>query len=516
MKIPLESKLCSVQDAVSLIKDGDTVASGGFVGSGHPESLSLALEKRFLQTSKPNGLTIVYAAGQGDGKDRGANHFAHKGLIKRVIGGHWALAPKLGKLAMQGDIETYNFPQGVICHLFRDIAAGRPGCITHIGLDTFIDPAVMGGRVNESTPAAFVERITLGDKVWLWYKSFPINIGLIRATSADSYGNLIMDKEAFFGDMLPIAQAVHNSGGIVIAQVSEILNKPANPQIVKVPGVLVDKIVIASPCEHEQTFAEHYNPDYCRESSIDEPLGKNLESLAFNERRIISERACDELSPNMIVNLGIGMPEGIAKIAAGRGLLDQFTLTVESGPIGGIPAGGLSFGASIHPQAVVDQASQFDFYDGGGLDFAALGAAQIDKDGNVNVSKFGTKLAGVGGFVNITQTAKKLVFCGTFTAGGLEVQIADGKLKILSEGKVKKFVSNVEQLSFSAFRARQNKKSVLYITERAVFELADNGIKLIEVAPGIDLQTQVLDLMDFKPFIGEVKMMSKHIFNKGN
>jgi len=512
MNVPLDAKLCSADEAMAVIQDGQTVASGGFVGAGHPESLTVALERRFMETATPRHLTLVYAAGQGDGKDRGANHFAHKGLLRRVIGGHWALAPKLGKLAMEGSIEAYNFPQGVMCQLFRDIAAKRPGCITHIGLNTFIDPALMGGRLDDRTPSGLVERIELGGKTWLWYKSFPIHIGLIRATAADPFGNLVMHKEAFFGDMLAIAQAARNSGGKVIAQVEYLLSEPADPQTVKVPGILVDHIVVAKPHEHEQTFAEHYNPAYCAARPTDRQAAGNAEPLPFSERRIICNRACDELPNGAVVNLGIGMPEGIAKIAAERGLFDHFTLTVESGPIGGIPAGGLSFGASVYPQAVIDQPAQFDFYDGGGLDFAALGAAQIDSLGNVNVSKFGTRLAGVGGFVNITQTAKKLVFCGCFTAGGLGIEVKDKKLNILQEGRERKFVRRVEQISFSAKQAREVGQTVLYITERAVFRLVEEGIELIEVAPGIDIKTQILDVMEFKPIINTLGVMSEHVF----
>jgi len=513
MTAPRDGKLCTAAEAVALIRDGQTVASGGFVGAGVPEALTNALEQRFLDTGLPRRLTILYAAGQGDGKTRGINHLAHEGLVQRVIGGHWGLAPRMGQLALDGKIEAYNFPQGVMCQLFRDIAAGRPGCITHIGLDTFIDPANDGGRLNDRSPPGLVERIELGGRTWLWYKARPIHVGLIRGTGADPFGNLVMDKEALFGEMLPIAQAARNCGGIVIAQVCGLLDRPAPPQHVRVPGILVDRIVLAEPHEHPQTFGERtFDAAFVTAAASADMAGISLEPLPLDARRVIAVRACDEVPDGAIANLGIGMPEGIARVAAERGVLDRFTLTLESGPIGGIPAGGLSFGASTYPQAIIDQPAQFDFYDGRGLDYAALGTAEVDARGNVNVSKFHTRLAGVGGFVNITQTAKRVVFCGTFTAGGLEVAIEDHQLRIVKEGRIRKFVEHVQQVSFSAKRSRQSNQEVLYVTERAVFRLVADGLELIEIAPGIELDKHVLDLMPFKPVIRSIQPMPEHAF----
>ena len=402
----------------------------------------------------------------------------------------------------------------MICHLFRDIAAGRPGCLTHVGLGTFIDPIFGGGRLNAKTTEELVERITLREKTWLMYHAFPIHVGLIRATAADPFGNLVIDEEAVIGDVLPIAQAAHNCQGIVIAQVKRILETPIPPQHVRVPGRLITHIVVAEEHEHWQTFGEPYDSKFCTAScGKDDPaFGLNDSFVvhlqtSLDARRIIAQRACDELQPGAIANLGIGLPEGIALAAAERKILSDITLTLESGPIGGIPAGGLSFGASSHPQAIIDQPSQFDFYDGGGLDFAALGAAQVDEHGNVNVSRFGTRFAGVGGFVNISQSARRLVFCGTLTTDGLAVEFHDGQLHIVHEGRIAKFVKAVEQVSFSGRMARDAKRDVIFVTERAVFRLQPEGIELTEIAPGIDIQKHVIDQMEFTPIVRSVGVM---------
>ncbi len=501
----------TADEAVKLVQDGQTVASGGFVGSAIPEALIKALEKRFLETGCPKNLTYFYSSSQGNRDGRGGEHMAHKGLTKRVIAGHFNTAPKLGQCILNNEMEGYNLPQGTLSQLCRDIAAHKVGTVTHVGLNTFVDPRKQGGKLNDITKEDLVSVIDVAGKEQLLYKAFPIHIALIRGSYADELGNVTVHREIGTHEVTALAQAAKNSNGKVIVQVEKIVQAGTlDPRLVKIPRIYVDALVVADPQDHQQSFGCEFDPSLTGEIVVP---ADSIEIPPLSAKKVIGRRAAMELVEDTVVNLGIGIPEYISAVANEEGIGDYMTLTVEAGPIGGVPRGGSQFGASVNPECILSQHEQFDFYDGGGIDFAFLGLAQVDQAGNINVSKFGPRLAGCGGFINITQNAKKVFYCGTFTANGLETEISDGKIKILKEGTQKKFLREVEQITFNGEYAASMGQPVMYITERAVFELRKDGIYLTEIAPGIDLQTQVLDLMEFKPKMdGMPKQMDQRIF----
>jgi propionate CoA-transferase len=506
----MQNKIISAEDAIRLIRSGDTITTAGFVGTGVPEALLKALKAQFLKTGTPRDLKLVFAAGQGDGGERGLNHLGYEGLIAEAIGGHWGLIPKLARLAIEGKLLAYNFPQGVISQNFREIAAGRPGLVTRVGLHTFVDPRVEGGKIGPGPQADIVELTTLSGEEYLFYPARRIDVALLRGSTADTVGNITMENEALTLDSLAQAMAVKNSGGAVIVQVERSVARGAlNPRHVQIPGALVDAVVVADPADHPQTFGTQLSHAFTGAFRVE---ADTVTTMALDCRKVIARRAACELPVNGIVNLGIGMPEGVAAVAAEERLLDHITLTTEPGVIGGQPASGRDFGAAINTDAVIPQNMQFDFYDGGGLDLAILGMAELDRSGSVNVSRFGSRLAGSGGFINISQNASALVFTGTFTSVGLDTKIDAGKLVIRAEGKTRKCVDRIGQVTFLGTQAAEQGKPVLYVTERCVFSLTPKGLELIEVAPGIDIERDILAQMDFTPIINDPAQMDLRIF----
>ncbi len=505
----MHPKIVKAEEAVAHIKDNSTVVIAG-AGAGHtvPDLLLQSLGERYRKTGFPRSLTTIHPCGIGDNANRGLNHIALEGLIKRDIGGFWGNAPKMIELAKQDKIEGYNFPQGVLSQLMRTTAGGESGLLTKTGLNTFVDPRSEGGKVNKITTEDLVDHVNLSGDESLYFKSQPIDVALIRGTSIDKEGNLTMEGEVGTYMMLSMAQAAHNNGGLVIAQVKNI-NKSefAKPERVKVPGVLID-YVVAAP-DQKMTFITDYEEAFI---SRDAPYSENQLSLE-GIKEVVSKRAAAEIKKGDFVNLGYGMPDGVPIVAKKENLLEDITFLIEQGPIGGVISTGLNFGAMYNPSAIVDDSYQFDFFHGGGLDICFLGFAQIDGGGNVNSSRFGNIFTGCGGFIDISQNAKRVVFCGGF-ATKTTVEMERGELKLLNKGKSKKFIESVEQVTFNGKYAISRGQEVLYCTERAVFQLIDNGLELIEIAPGLDLEEDVLSMMEFRPSISpDLKIMDERIFD---
>lgn len=503
-------QIIPVDKAVGIIQDGDSILIGGS-GGGHAvaESLITALERRYLETGAPKNISLLHPVGIGDGIDQGVNHLAHRGLLKRIVTGAFVNSPRIAKMAVDGEIEAYNLPQGALSQLMREMASGRPGLVTHVGLHTFVDPRYSGGRQSVLAEADLVELITLNGSEWLYYKPIPVDIAFLRGTTADEDGNVTMEHEAVFGEMLPMAQAARRYGGVVIVQVARLAKRGTlPPKEVKIPGMLVDLVVI-DPDQY-QTYLTPFSPAYAGELRV--PLTE-IAVLPFDERKIIARRAAMELFPGAICNLGAGVSTGIANVAAEEGILGQITLTNEQGLIGGAPASGMDAGAAINYDAMIDQPYQFDFYDGGGLDLAFLSFAQVDSQGSVNVSRFKDRIIGPGGFPNISQNAKKVIFSGTLTAGGLKISWAEGRISIQNEGRFLKFINQLEQITYNGDYGWRRGQEILFITERAVLRRGPEGLELLEVAPGVDLDKDIFNNMGFRPTLAsDFKQMDPRLF----
>jgi propionate CoA-transferase len=503
-------KIIDADDAVAVIRDGDVVASTGYGGNGTPDQLFVALEERFLRTGQPRGLTLLFAGGQGDGAERGLNHLGHEGLLRRVIGGHFGLMPRIERLIAENRIQAYNLPEGVITHLYRDIAAGRPGTLSRVGIGTFVDPRHEGGRMNAATVEQMVRVVEVDGEDYLFFRALPVNVALIRGTTADPDGNVTMERETLILDSLALAIAARNSRGLTLCQVERVATEGSlDARNVKVPGILVDCVVRAAPENHMHTYGTQYNPAFSGEVRI--PLA-TLAPLPLDDRKVIARRAAVELVANTVINLGIGMPDNVGRVAGEEGLQDLLTLTVDPGVIGGVPMGGLDFGAAVNYQAVIDHCSEFDLIDGGGIDTAFLGFGECDARGNVNASRFGDRRPGCGGFINIAQASRKVVFVGNFLAGGFKSTVADGRLTIVQEGRHRKFVDRLSQVTFNAELASAQGQTVVFVTERCVFRLSPRGLVLAEVAPGIDVDRDILAHLPFSPQVDGPRPMDPALF----
>ncbi len=505
------ARFINAREAADLIRDGDTVAiSGNGAGMVSAEAIFTALEQRFLETGQPRDLTLVHSLGLGDRDALGTNRFAHEGMLSKVIAGHFTWSPKIQQLIREEKIEAYCFPGGVVQQLLREIGAGRPGLFTHSGLGTFVDPRHDGGRCNERSRDELVELMHVDGREILRYKPFKVDVAIIRGTYADTRGNISPEEEPIDMDIHTIALAAHNSGGRVLAQVRQLVESgDLHPRCVRVPGIMVDAVV--EDPQQRQFYSLDYDPSISGTRRAH--LGQMTAALPDKlERRIIARRAALELRNGASLNFGFGIPGGIFGVIAEQRTSGELWMSVEQGVHNGRMLDDRLFGAARNPEVIVSSIEQFDYYSGGGIDITFLGMGEADRFGNVNVSHLAGNLIGPGGFMEIAQNAKKVVFCGTFDAQGSKVSWSHGSLKVLQAGKIHKFVDRVERITFSGDFARKHGQNVLYVTERAVFRLASEGLELIEVAPGIEIDRDILPFMDFRPSISAVGTMPISVF----
>lgn len=502
--------LCA-QDAVNYIPDEATLCVLG-AGGGILEATSLitALADRYKTTQSPRDLSLISPTGLGDRAERGISPLAQEGLVKWALCGHWGQSPRISDLAEQNKIAAYNYPQGVLTQAIRASAAHQPGILSNIGIGTFVDPRQQGGKLNEVTKDELIKLVEIDNQEYLFYKAIAPNVAFIRATTCDSEGYASFEDEVMYLDALVIAQAVHNNGGIVMMQVQKMVKKATlHPKSVRIPGYLVD-IVVVDSTQTQLYGGAPVNRFISGDFVLDDSTKM---AIPLNQRKLVARRALFEMRKGAVGNVGVGIADGIGLVAREEGCADDFVLTVETGPIGGITTQGVAFGANVNTRAILDMTSQFDFYHGGGLDVCYLSFAEIDRYGNVGVHKFNGKIMGTGGFIDISATSKKIIFCGTLTAGSLKTDVGDGKLTIVQEGKVKKFIQDIPEITFSGKIALERGLDVRYITERAVFTLKADGLHLVEIAPGVDLEKDILAQMDFTPVISpDLKLMDTRLF----
>ena len=513
------SKVISLAEAAALIPDGATVTVSSSSGLGCPDAMLRAIGDRFRETGSPHGLTTLHPIAAGDmyGID-GIDHIAEPGLLKRVIAGSYPSgpssmpSPKIWKMIHEDQVEAYNIPSGILFHMHVDAAAKRPGVLTQVGFDTFVDPRRTGGRMNDRTTEDIVEVVHFDGQEWLYFRAIPPDVAIIRGTTADEFGNISMEHEGAYLGALEQALAARNYGGNVIAQVKRVTARGTIPtQQVRVPGNLVDYVVVDP--EQMQTTQTQYDPAISGE--IKASLN-SFEPVEWGTDKVIARRAAMELMDGDAVNLGFGISALVPRVLLEEGHGGDVTWVIEQGAVGGVPLLGFAFGCAANAMAIVPSPMQFVYFQGGGFDRTCLSFLQVGADGSVNVSKLAAKphvTAGVGGFVDITANTLNIVFSGYLTAGGIDLGIVDGRLEIRREGKVRKFVPEVEQVSFSGRIAVERGAKVTYVTERCVIELRPDGLTVTEIAPGIDLERDILGQVDVRLRVAEdLREMDARLF----
>jgi propionate CoA-transferase len=509
------TKFVTAVEAVKTVRDNANVAVSGFCGFCSADEIFKALRQQYAATATPKNITLLKGVSIGDGKSCGVNCLGMEGMIGRIISSHIGLEPALSKLVVDDKCLAYMIPLGTVTELLRSAAAKRPGVLTTSGLHTFVDPRIDGGKANSLTKEKGPDIVSLehlGGQDCLFYPAIPIDVAIIRGTYADEDGNISLEKEAVAADQFEAAAAAHSSGGIVLVQVEGIVKKGTlNLNTVKLHNFMVDYVVVAKPENHIQCYSfDGFHPEWT--GAIRIPVD-TMAPMKLDDRKVCGRRAAMELHRNDLINLGLGMPDSVAAVAAEEGLTDAFTLSIESGVLGGIPLQGLGLGGAVNPEAIYKTADILDIYNGGGLNMSVLGLAEVDEEGNVNVSKFGTKVTGPGGFIDISQKTPTVIFVGTFMAKGLETEYVNGGLHIRQEGRAAKFKKTVTQVTFSGAYAKKTGQRVMIITERAVFKLTDKGWLLTEIAPGMDLEKDILAHMEFHPLIANnVTVMDRRIF----
>ncbi|KAA9001102.1 acyl CoA:acetate/3-ketoacid CoA transferase [Affinibrenneria salicis] len=513
----MKNKFISAGQAAALINNGDTLCTVGMTLISAAESILKAIEARFINEGTPRDLTLVHAAGQCD-RQRGNQHFAHPGLVTRIIGSHWGLAPRWMTMINNDEVEAWCLPQGQMVHLYGDMAAGLPGRLSQVGLGTFVDPRQEGGRMNPRTRRQphRIEHLTLRGEEFLFYPAIPLDVVIIRGTHADSDGNLTTDEEAMKLEVLPAVLAAKRYGAKVLAQVKyRVARGSLHPKKVTVPGTLIDAIVVCDDPQndHRQTSGWAFDPALCGDIRL--PTSQSA-PLPLNLRKLIGRIACRYLTPGCVINLGTGIPNDvIGAVIHEEGVTDDVTITVESGIYGGLQAGGADFGIGRNLSAMISHQEQMLYYNGAGVDITYMGAGEMDPLGHVNATRLGDACPGAGGFIDITQNARHVVFCSSFTAKGLDIACRQGQLRILREGEVCKLVKAVNQISYNGELARAKGQKMHFVTERAVFELRREGPVLTEIAPGIDLERDIVRQMAFRPLIApDLTVMDSALFNE--